>query len=652
MKYVGIVAGVLLVFGIIISITLCIGFCCRRCCLNFSKKGTKTSWFIIWIVIFVVITLLCLFVIIFSIVNTVGQNKVISQAKTTINADIPNAMDEIVDVISPLPAEIRAIIDNAAILVRDNAFQPADDLVAFAFEQVDNLNGTLNTLQDIVNRFDQRFNNLRGFLDTLGTYQTDGYITGVPDSSTVPDVTTVTGGALDQARVALDDLRTTLVDLNNTLDDARGRIDPNSTEINDAFNTVNTTIQDVISSIESFKVDFVAENYASKIDDYTPYISLQNKIRLPVMIILSLLTIGLCALWFLGYSTGGSTMLVGFWWFAGAAWLLMLLAVVHIALFIPINDACRNRDTLIRNAVNTTVGSGDYAASFGITSPPEAVDTVNRAVQMVLDDPDLILDCRRGQTLVTVLDLDIPEILDVRNQVDDAFDQIRDQASSFDIQQYVDQANDYFRDILDRIDSINGNIDSFNTSINDYLVDLDDVQHQIDANYSKWWNETSQTKAENLLDEVNTKTAPDTFDFFNISTMDPAGYDPADETLLTDNQNMILNLIQLNQTANGLVNVINATDATTDVLQDLARISPSIISDLENLVNTTWARLNASVDLPQQVADIAIYYLNASVDDIIELARLEDLGDCGFVGDAYRGTLGNGVCRADRKSVV
>ena len=650
--YVGIVAAVFILVGLIVSITLCIGFCCRRCCCNFSKNGSKACWSILFAVVFVIICLCAVCVVAFSAAMTTGVSKGQKSADTFVKTGVPGAFDDVKDQLAPLPSQVVGIISDTVNDILNDAFSPVDDLVNFADAKLIDADNVLVSASKILNDTDDQFALLRALFTRLAAYS--NIVKGIPSNDTVPDVRALTATTLTDGRTALNDMRNQILNLSTSVESAKSEVSMNSPTVQDAIKAVNDSLLPILNSIDDAKKSFVdldiSENYIHKYDNY---IALQNKIRLPVMIVLAVLPVIMSGLWILGATTSKRRlMLVGFWWAAGVCWLILLLGAVHVVLFIPIKDACQSRNEVITSAATQFYFNEgtSYAATIGITSPAEAANAVNDAVAKFLGNPNLILECDGDASLVTQLGIDLPGAFGIRSRMDNITAEIQQQVNNVNIASKIADAQPTFASMDERVQSLYSNVTVFNGTLGNYTTEYETVR----ANFvpTDYWNASTQAKAQQSLDSVNNvtqNTVPsDTWEFTTIQNMNVSHY-----VLLTQNQRNQLNAtkqailaaVQLNNSVSDVEDSLNEYSNITVALQSLLLDSTELIVNTSNLVIDSWARVNASVTLPQQILDSVLSYLNPAIDKLIQLAQLDGLGKCKFVGDFVRTTWSNALCR-------
>jgi hypothetical protein len=653
--YVGIVGAVLLIMGIVISITLCCGFCCRRCCCAYGKKGTKTCWFILFLVIFLLMCILCILAITFTLMVTTGLTRTRNSINTLADEGVPGAFQNVRDTINPLSLELRELMNSTVEAIVDTAFDPVWDLVDFAHEKLNETEKVLERAEILLDATNSAFVELQDIFSKLKRYEELGYISGIPSNETVPDVNSTTSGLMADARQSVGDLNGQITNLTSNIEDVINAVSGDSAVMRSIHSLINSTTVSIVEAVDQTEKSFKNANFTSSINEYyDQYVPLVNKIRLPVLIVLCFVPLLLYGLWFLGALTGRyKLMLVGFWWAASICWLMMLLAMIHVILFVPIKDICTERDNVIRGAASQFVFTNgtDYASALGFTSPVEASIAMNAAVGAFLGDPDVILDCNGEETLITNLGLDIPSILNLRVRFDEATSGIRTQVNSMNISGQVNDTNPIFGSMEGRIGQVASNITFFNDTLTNYTNSHDSVLSAWDS--SMLWNSTAETEAQNNLDGINAHTStypltPRTFTYSDVDQLDVNDFpllSPTDRQDVQARQEIVLNLIILNETVADIDVQLERWDKLRDDLNILLVNATELIRDTQGVIEDAWSRVNASLSLPNQVLDNVFRVLDPALDRAIELAKLEGLGKCKFVGDFVRNGMKKGICR-------
>jgi len=577
-------------------------------------------------------------------------------AVTLVQTGVPGAFNNVRSVIAPLYNDVHDLIHNTLILIRDNSFIPVYDLIDFAYDKLNQSELVLDQARVLLNQTDALFSDLQQTFTVLKQYEAQGYISGVPDNTTVPNVNNQTSTVLADAQTSLNDIHHQVNNLTTQVDDAKAKLYDNSTNISDLYRLVNDSVNTALNGVNSTETSFNNMQIQQKINSYyDKYVPMFNEIRLPVMIVLLIVPIILFALWFVGAATGKyKLMLVGFWWAAATCWLIMILAAVHIILFIPVKDMCNNRDNLIRQGASEFLfkNGTDYASTFGITSPPEAVSTINSAVSALLAKPDIILDCNGDTSIVTALNIDLPAIFNISGRLDDAKAQIRAQADAINVTGRIQEIQPIFESMDNRIMQVRSNVTAYNQTAQNYLSSYDAFLAV--WNSSQYWNASTQAQAQAKLDDLNSMTGsptalptPHNFTFSDIGNFNSSNYPtftPAQKNQADADASVVVDLVKLNQTVMQIDAELAKWGTASANVSLLVTEADEILKEVYNLEQSAWKRVNDSVTLPDQIIASIFSYLDPAIAAAIELARMPNLGKCKFIGDFIRSGFKKGVC--------
>lgn len=591
---------------------------------------------------------------------TAGLKNLKDSGKEAAGPGVTGAFNNIRGVLGPLETDLRRLVNNSLATVRDTAFDPVDDLIADMTSLISNGSNIVVSANSSLHRTSRAFDDLaQSFSALRSTAGDSGLDIPIPDPSEVPSVATDTEGTLNEAYARLEDVKYQIGNLSENVEEVKAQITDNSSTVGSIYDTISATTNDIVRSVNDFQASYDRENMGQKIDDYYAYVILSNKIRLPVVIILCIVPIILSGLWIIGCVTKKyKLMLVGFWWAAAICWLMLLIAAIHVALFIPMKDVCRQRDPLVRKALNQFVFNDgtNYAASLGVTSPPQAVNAVNTAVSRVLANPSLVLNCKGDESLVTVLNLDVPSLLGLDEKFAEAKDDIRNQTNDLDISRTIAEAEPIFRELRDGIGQVGGNITSYFATLTDYHNQFRDLTNQFSV--SIIFNSTTETRARNSLNDINDYIASNSPPYAGqVYTYDDI--EDFDSSLVVDNtqraeleadKQFILAAVTANNTAKNIsAELVNWTNAMDEIQAELDAAN-AIVRSAQNLIDDGWNLLNSSGDLATRVTNAVLDAVDDALDDAKDIARVPDLGKCAFVGNFVRTGINRGVCREVRGS--
>lgn len=605
-------------------------------------------------------SILCVLAIIFSIIMTAGLAHIKSNGSETADSGAAGAFDNIRDVIGPLNNELKDLVNDSLVTIRSTGFVPVDTLITELDTIVVQGHTLVASISTILDTTDVAFANLSSVFRQLAEIATEyNQNVTVPSSSDVPSVSADTKPLLNSANASMNDFGYQIGNLSVKIDDVKNQINDSSPTVQDIYSKINDTVGKVMTNIDSYQSDYNSYEIPKKIDDYYAYVILSNKIRLPVMIVLLAIPIILFGLWFIGSCTDAyKLMLVGFWWAAAICWLMMILAAVHIILFVPLNQMCNNKEELISKGLTDFVFTNgtNYASSLGIDSPQSAVDALNSAVSLVLSNPSLVLNCKDDESIVTLLGIDVPAIIDIDGQFESAKQDIEDKANSIDINTTISDAQPVFRSVMSGIDSIQSNLTEYSGELANFSNTFNSFAANF--NYTSLWNATAQSNAETQLNAINTYVAGhippytavtytfDTIGDFNPNTATTNG----DRQTLSARKIVVVDLVKANKTAQNVTALLAEwNDSMATLNTQLSSVS-TLVTYGKSVINGGWALVNASIDIPTQVVNACNAVLDDAVASANTLAEVPELGKCAFVGNFVRKGVSQGACREARSS--
>jgi len=601
--------------------------------------------------------LLCILVIAFTLVVATGMRTTQRSYTTAGTTGVDGLFTNIRQEIEPLGPELIDLMNTTLTEIAQNSFDPVWDTIRYANGKLDEINGVLGSADGVLNETHEIFQGLRQVFTALKQYQDQGYVSNVPDSSTVPDVTGSTSSALTDARSQIAELSQQIANLTNDLQATVESVNMNSPELASVNNLIRDTTTTILDTVDSTESSYNNTNWVEKVNEYWfKYGGLFNAIRIPVMIVFTLAPIILFALWYLGAFSGRhKCMLIGFWYAAGICWLLMILGVVHIILYIPVHDLCRNRNTHVTTVLDQFVfdGETDYAGKFGLTSPPEAVAAVNTAVRLFMSDPDVILKCKGEETIVQNLKLDLPTIFDLQNRYNNATQQVRDAVNQINIASQIESTQPSFRLMNETVRDVSANLTSYNSTFQNYSAQRTSLVGDYDP--ENFWNATTEAESQTHLDAINARTSveptnPRVYAYNNVSDFDPNSipqnptFTPSEQSEYSGRRDALVQLVQVNETVKNVTTHVNQWGVFEQNLTGVLRRADGILINSSSIISDAWDRVNATLSLPATVTDSILGYLNPAVARAIEMARLQNLGKCAFIGTFTENGLDRGLC--------
>lgn len=547
------------------------------------------------------------------------------------------------ETLGALPAQFASLVDFTVTELVQDSFVAVDDFLNFANASVNQANSILDGTQVVINQTEANFEQIHQLFTVLQQYQSEGYISGVPDNSSVPNATSLTG-VVGQAQDAIQNIMSQLGNLTDELSQAKTQINTSSPTLQQAFATLNDTISVILSQIDSIQSTYDSYDFSKYTDSSSSaaaYTSYANAARLPVILILLIMPMVLSGLWFVGKAAGRpNLMLIGFWYAAAVAVLFMLVAGLHVALFIVVKDGCVHRDHLIQMAADYSLGSNvsDYAVQIGVTGPAAAIDAVNNAMSLAISNPSLLLDCKADQSLITQLNIDVPTISGIRGVLANASNEFLAKARVINITGTIEDAQPQLHAMYDQVLSIYSNISSFNDTLANYTGIYNYFKDTFDP--SSFWNESSIEKARTRLADVNSVTNPAPYYLYygydNISSLYPYQFAYDQWQRLADDQSALQGLIQLNKTVIDLELQLSIWGNITANLTLILINASGLVETSQSLIWDVWLRVNDSASLPDDVAQSMSWSLGSAMDEALQIASMTDLGRCDFIGSFGR----------------
>ena len=589
---------------------------------------------------------------------TAGMAHIKKHGQEAAGPGVNSAFDNIRDTVGPLESDLRSLVNESLNDIRSTGFIPADRLISNLTQLVVQGRGLVGNIFGVVRTTDNAFQELENVFAQLSEIANANNIDApVPSASDVPNVTADTQPLLGSANSSLTDFNYQIGNLSLDIDDVKAQINDSSPTVQDIYNTINDTVGTLMDNVDSYQRDYNDYEVEQKIDDYYAWVILSNKIRLPVMIILLAIPIILTGLWFIGACTSAyKLMLVGFWWAAAICWLMMILAAVHIVLFVPLNDMCNQKEDLIIRGLNDFVWTNgtNYASVIGIDSPQEAVDAVNVAIGRAMANPEIVLNCKDEESLVTLLEIDVPAIIDIEGKFQSAKDDVREKADGIDINTTIADAQPVFRTIYNGMDAIAQNTSLYNEQLRNFSELYTDFTTQF--NVSSLWNSTAESNATTQLNEINnyiaTHSPPYGNEVYTYETVDQFNPNnatsPQDRQVLTARRTALLELIRLNNTAKNVTALMSSWDQIMLTLDSqLVQIEDLVFSG-RTMIRNGWLLVNESGTIPDQVVATCFEVLDNAVLRANTIADVPELGKCAFIGNFVRRGINQGACRETR----
>lgn len=591
---------------------------------------------------------------------TAGMSHLKSSGSETSNSGVAGAFDNIRDVIGPLNTELRSLVNDSLVNIRATGFVPADTLIGELDTLVVSGRTLVGSISTILNTTDTAFAQLQSVFAQLAEIGNEYDLNvSIPDASDLPSVSADTAPLLNNANASLTDFQYQIGNLSVDIDDVKAQINDSSPTVQDIYTKIDDTVGNVMDNIDTYESDYNSYEVPQKIDDYYAWVILSNKIRLPVMIVLLVIPIILTGLWFIGSCTHAyKLMLVGFWWAAAICWLMMILAAVHVALFIPLNEMCNNKEDVVARGLREFVFTNgtNYASSLGIHDPQSAVDALNSAIALALENPNLILDCDGNDSVVTVLGIDVPAIIDIDGQFDSAKQDIIDKANTIDINSTISDAQPVFRSIDSGIAAIQTNVSLYSEELDNVTATFNNFTSRFDV--SSLWNSTAESNATTQLEAINNYTRDNippytgqVYTYDNVSDFNPnLALTAQNRAILNARKTALLELIKANKTAQNVTALLADWSQVMGTLNTQLSSLSSLVDYGRGVITSGWNLVNNSAGIPDQVVNACITVLDSAISRANDLAEVPDLGKCEFVGAFVRKGISQGACRETRSS--
>lgn len=603
---------------------------------------------------------LCLLAIAFTGVMSRGLSDVKSASLTAVGPGVKSVAQNMRDVALPLQRNLKRVLNETLEEIRNEAFEPVDEVVASLDNTVDQglsiLNRANATLKETGMAF-EALRNIFAILNDLASQNSAIEMPKIPSPDDVPEVNGDTGSSVGGARESLEDFSNKISDLSASMNSTRNQINDSNPTIQDVYKTVDDTVATLLNMTDSIPDTVADMKIDSYINTYWAFVRYSNQGRLGIVFFLTMIAIVLSFFWFLAVFLNRAfpLMLAGFWWAAVLAWFVLIIAAFHLIFYVPVKDVCHNRNDLIRAGLNQFVfkDSTNYSATFSLTSPPEAVATVNMAVSKFLKNPDLLLDCKGESSLVTIFDIDVPSLINVRGRLDEAKDMLKTETQeNLNVSRTIADMQPTFRDMEDNMHDVQANISDYHEKMNQFSQNFSSFFQLWTP--SSYWNASSESRAMGLLNDINDyvqmHSPPYTwqvYSYANISDFDPSIANvvhPGDPPVLQAKKDGILGLIQLNATVSNVTLQMQRWESANENLSISVDSAEHIVQDALDLVQNAWQTVNDSITLEESVLDVVFRALDGAAEKAVQIMSVKDLGKCKVIGDFYRKAIKNGIC--------
>lgn len=204
-----------------------------------------------------------------------------------------------------------------------------------------NVTSTITYMNDTANLLASQYDMIISNYTYLQQKERDGVIYGVPKNNTVIDAPKDNNAYIQSSQANLNTYQTNVNSARSSVSQASNQYrSSRDAEIQSAKDAINGPISDQINGVQSLttNLSFSRENVGNTVD---PWVSLTNSARMGIVIGFVLLNLLFIGLWFVGvFKTKPALTEVPYWIAAFTLFWIMLLAAIHIVIFIPTRDVC------------------------------------------------------------------------------------------------------------------------------------------------------------------------------------------------------------------------------------------------------------------------------------------------------------------------
>lgn len=654
---VGIGFAVLFVLGMLFTLIMWITCCCIKCCKNCIPEFPdyiKKNWLIVFAVYAIVMAIMGFI----AIGLTVGATNAINGSVESVGTFADNVGNFGSDIGSDLRTvnnRLNAQVDFVNQTLQQFRFSDIYAVVDNLETVLNNTDSNIVTLNNTIYEISAQFNDIISNFTYLQQKERDGRLTGVPRNDSVIDAPADNDGLLISARNNLNTFRTNVADARSTVQDAETEyVSGRDQAIGDAKNSVNGQINQQIDGISGLttNLSFSRERIRS---DAGPYIDLSNAARMGIVIGFVLLNLIFVGLWFLGYLKNMAPLTEAPYWVAAfTIFWIMLIAGIHIVIYIPVRDVCDRKIEYI-----TSPGVQNQLRQL-IPSDLTDGNAFNDLLNRITGDPLIILNCGPNETFfsrtqLTLFDF-VPEANDTLNNLVGGF---VNETSRIDIKSQADQALTAFASITANLTVVREKITNYTIRVSDAQVRLGNIEPQLVLLVGN-----ASNALQLLVDRINSYTVPYNGEFYDRSNFSVINVDTQPKWFPMDSSNRS----ELNTTVNDgkianqtfydvLVEVDdirsvvgNMNTTLSGVTTNLGRLDAGIVR-IGNNASVAETSLRNMTSLQDRFISTAIGGITTAVANIREILKLGDVGECNFIGEFYRNGIEGGVCGSVKNSV-
>ena len=580
-----------------------------------------------------------------------------SSASQATAIGVRSAFNNIRDTVAPLDAKMETLLERSLVKIESAGFAPADTLIRELNKLVSQSRSFIGTISDSMNTTDTAFGDLNDLYLQLGRLTKSKELSKSISPSDTMHSSPETASLLSEADMALTKLEYRIGNLSAQVATVKHQI-TESAVVNNIHTSINEIVSTLVENVHSYHTDYNDSEIPQKLDHYYRYVQSSDKIRLPLMILALLIPIILFGLWFVGIYIGTyEFLLVGFWWAALFCWVMMILAAAHIALFIPVNEFCHQKETMIVRGLNEFVWTDGprYASVLGIDSPQEVFDAINIAVERAMAKLDVVLDCKGDESFITLLDIDMASITDLKGKFDSAKADIREKAQNIDLKRITADAPLVFQSLKQGIQSITDYNDHYETQVAALNLAYSNFKEHFTT--SMLWNTTTEESASAIINDINgyirAHSPPYSGEHYAYKTI--THFDPTiassrqDREALAVKKDAVMELLQLQEDVEKVKLLLVEREKLSSELKNRLSASKTLADTANDILAKGKTALDGSKDISEQICSASSNILNGSLLEAKAFVKMPGLGKCAFVGDFGREGLDQGLC-SDIKS--
>lgn len=681
-KYLGVVGGIFVIVALFLYIAVIAFAIASRKWKRFSTEQIaklneiqRRKGHIIFIVITILVFFLVVEAVIFGLVENSRLNHHVVQIAIKPTTVLTPATQVILDVNKTVGGTGNSL-DHAILLVERVLVSVAsiEDSIGYIHDAILNVQQEFDVIEGQFLNATNTLTDTQDHIHQLSTFQDQGYISGVPDTSEVQSVndtidSTITTAA-DYLNNTINTITEALTNVNTTIAKA---VESGNAEVQKAKVTLNDQIAKIQNTIEKAVHSLHSPNATISSISHTAikYANLLKKILIAVFVFalvpLIMVFIGLTAKVPILYKIAFALS------FACMFWLIAIggiFAVVHTAF----SQACDSREVLVINGIHKFTPD-KYVVNLGHISIGPNGTKGDTEVTIPLNTTTLrsLLSCSNPTNFFDVFGLD-SLINSVFGQIYAELDLLQQEQSEFFASNTT--SNYLNLNLHNQIMTTSNGVNGFQNATQDlvsgnYLDNFYGIRGNMQnitwqaTNLSAQANDTvndALSTVNNITHNVTT-TQGDYYSYYytlaNITGLNPSSY-PFNETspdYQTDLDNAYSSFTGAVQDQGSIIQKVSSiTSEANSVLNDIEKFQAQLLSSfgISADVNSTINGIQTELDYVSAL----VPELYKNITDAIDTVRdvLETVADslrhdtqCGFAGDFYT-TFSNEICRTAKKN--